>query len=80
MRTSWCGGLKNIWINRKELKEHIEKEDQQKQTKLTKAVFNLCSLRFLLWKCTGRLCDLPPSPDSRRRYALARQVGVTSCG
>jgi hypothetical protein len=36
-QNGWCGGLKNIWINRKELKEHIEKEDQQKQTKLMKA-------------------------------------------
>jgi hypothetical protein len=26
MRTSWYGGLKNTWSNRKELKEHIEKE------------------------------------------------------
>jgi hypothetical protein len=32
-QNGWCGGLKNTWSNRKELKEHRETRNQQKETK-----------------------------------------------
>jgi hypothetical protein len=42
MRKCWCGGLKNTWSNRKELKEHIEMETTEANEVNEEAFVSFC--------------------------------------